>query len=212
MADRKFHLVGATHGTDKESIPADEQVRQLGKMLSDFSASLRHTALMSEQPPTPDLDPKLQAIEARMDERLARMEREGERRREQMEREMQLRQQLVDQQVSAMSQHLSASSDRMDERMNGFLAAQVERDKRVDAELARAHENTERIITSISSMKTTVIVTALSAVIAIVGGVAAFNATLTSNMLSAYQTGKGDRPAAEAPATPQTPPAPARQQ
>lgn len=40
------------------------------------------------------------------------------------------------------------------------------------------------------STRTTIIVTAVSAVLAIVGGVAAFNATVLSNMVASFESGK----------------------
>lgn len=154
------------------------------------------------------LDDTLLAIEARMDRRIDRLEQAEQRRVEDYRRELELRDE-------AFRREQAARDKALDERFSGFLAAQAERDKRIDSEIQRFTTAHAEIKSSISSMKTTLIVTALSATIAIVGGIAAFNATLTSNMLSAYQTGKGDRlPAAEQanqPATPAaTPAAPTR--
>jgi hypothetical protein len=67
----------------------------------------------------------------------------------------------------------------MDERFRGM----DERYKSLDQRMGRVES-------SISSLKTTIIVTALSAVIAIVLGVAALNATMFSNMLAAFESGK----------------------
>lgn len=74
-------------------------------------------------------------------------------------------------------------------KIDGFLTAQAERDRRLDLvldQITRANEDTK---SSISSMKTTLIVTAVSTVLAIVIGIASFNTALTSNMISAFQLG-----------------------
>lgn len=55
----------------------------------------------------------------------------------------------------------------------------------------------------ISGLKTILVTTAIATVIAIVLGVAAFNATLTSNMLSAFQAGLQGSSTTTAPAKPQ---------
>lgn len=74
-------------------------------------------------------------------------------------------------------------------KIDGFLASQDERDKRLDLLLAQISKDSGEAKTSISSMKTTLIVTAVSTVLAIVIGVASFNTALTSNMMSAFQLG-----------------------
>lgn len=81
-------------------------------------------------------------------------------------------------------------------KIEGFMAAQLERDKRLEAALSQITANHAETKSSISSMKNTLIVTAVTGVIAIVLGIAAFNATLTSNMLAAFQAGKAEQPTA----------------
>jgi hypothetical protein len=90
------------------------------------------------------------------------------------------------------------------ERFSGFLAQQVERDKRLDASIASIAKSQDETKSGITSMKTTMIVTAVSTVLAIVIGVASFNATLTSNMFSAFQAGKAE-PAVQPKAAPADP-------
>ncbi|WP_236169756.1 hypothetical protein [Pseudomonas atacamensis] len=99
-------------------------------------------------------------------------------------------------------------------KIDGFLAAQVERDKRLDAALAQIAKDNSETKSSLSSMKATLIVTAVSTVIAIVLGVAGFNTALTSNMMSAFQLGKAEQsskpsessaPSAAVPPAPPTP-------
>jgi hypothetical protein len=48
----------------------------------------------------------------------------------------------------------------------------------------------EHIESSVRGFKTTLIVTALASVIAIVGGIATFNATVLSNMVASFESGK----------------------
>lgn len=67
---------------------------------------------------------------------------------------------------------------------------------RMDGRIARIEDAAERISadnaairSGITSLKVTVVVTAIGAVLTIVLGVAAFNAALTSSMLGAFQTG-----------------------
>lgn len=74
-------------------------------------------------------------------------------------------------------------------KIDGFIAAQDERDKRLDLILAQISKDSGEAKSSISSMKGTMIVTAISTVLAIVIGVASFNTSLASNMMSAFQLG-----------------------
>lgn len=103
---------------------------------------------------------------------------------------------------------MDARVEAVSAKIDGFLAAQAERDKRLDAALAQIGKDNADTKSIITSMKTTLVVTALSTVIAIVLGVAAFNTALTSNMLSAFQAGKSDQPtAAVVPPSQTAPPA-----
>lgn len=85
---------------------------------------------------------------------------------------------------------MDARVESVSSKIEGFLSAQAERDKRLDSVLAQIGKDNGDTKTSISSMKNTLIVTAVSTVLAIVLGVAGFNTALTSNMLSAFQLGK----------------------
>jgi hypothetical protein len=93
---------------------------------------------------------------------------------------------------------MDARAESVSLKIDGFLTAQSERDKRLDAVLAQIGKDHSETKNSIGSMKTTLIVTALSTVIAIVLGVAGFNTALTSNMLSAFQAGRSDSSSAAA--------------
>lgn len=96
---------------------------------------------------------------------------------------------------------LEAVEARMDGRVasiegkiDAFLAAQTHQQRfnehRFDSYEKSVGEMRNEIKTDLKSLRSTIIVTAVSTVLAIVIGVAGFNATLTSNMLSAFQFGK----------------------
>jgi hypothetical protein len=82
-------------------------------------------------------------------------------------------------------------------KIDGFMARLDERGMRMDERFDRSDERMAGIETtsketqaSIGSLKSTMIVTALSTVLAIVLGVAAFNATVLSNMVASFESGK----------------------
>jgi len=100
---------------------------------------------------------------------------------------------------------MDARVESVSAKIEGFLAVQVERDKRLDAVIAQISKDNGETKSSISSMKTTLIVTAVSTVLAIVLGVAGFNTALTSNMLGAFQLGKSDQARASEAITTQAP-------
>lgn len=78
-------------------------------------------------------------------------------------------------------------------KIDAFMAAQAERDKRMEATVNQISANHGEIKSGISSMKTTMIVTAVSTVLAIVIGIAGFNAMLTSNMIASFQMGRSEK-------------------
>jgi Flp pilus assembly protein TadB len=98
----------------------------------------------------PELDAKLETIEARMDGRVAAIQ---------------------------------ASLD-------GYASRMEERALRTDDRFKRIEESLQDTQSAISSLKSTTIVTAIGAVLTIVLGVAAFNATVLSNMVASFESGK----------------------
>lgn len=78
-------------------------------------------------------------------------------------------------------------------KIDAFVAVQSERDKRMEATLNQISASHGEIKSSIGSMKTTMIVTAVSTVLAIVIGIAGFNAMLTSNMVASFQMGRSEQ-------------------
>ena len=87
---------------------------------------------------------------------------------------------------------MDARVESVSAKIDAFIAVQAERDKRMEAIVTQISTTHAEIKTSINSMKTTTIVTAVSAVLAIVIGIAGFNAMLTSNMISSFQMGRSE--------------------
>ncbi|MDH0342859.1 hypothetical protein [Chromobacterium haemolyticum] len=79
---------------------------------------------------------------------------------------------ILDSKLELIESKLDAKVQRIEDKMDGFLAASKETQD------------------SIKSLKTTIIVTAVSTVLAIVLGVAAFNSTVLSNMVASFESGK----------------------
>lgn len=107
-----------------------------------------------------------------------------------------------------MNAKLEAMEARMDGRVatiqasiDGYLGRQEESARRLDDRLTRMEsdasrtraeiqDNAERNSADMKSLRSTIIITAVSTVLAIVLGVAAFNATVLSNMLASFESGK----------------------
>lgn len=111
--------------------------------------------------PRPELDAKLEVLAARMDGRVAELTG----------------------------------------KIDGYMARMEERDKRNDERAVNfasslgdvkteLHETRNEIKSALGSMKSTVITTGIGSVLAIVLGVAAFNATVLSNMIASFESGK----------------------
>lgn len=98
----------------------------------------------------PELDAKLETIDARMDARVAAIQ---------------------------------ASLD-------GYASRMEERALRTDDRFKRIEDSLQGTQSAISNLKSTTIVTAIGAVLTIILGVAAFNATVLSNMVASFESGK----------------------
>jgi len=129
-------------------------------------------------------DAKIEAIEARMDARI----------------------ESTHSKIDATNAKLDATAEAIHDRVDHFLAAQAERDQRyfegqairdrqLEALTGEVRDMAVEMRTGFSSLRTTILVTAVTATLAIVFGVASFNASLTSNMLAAFQMGKSLQPA-----------------
>lgn len=114
----------------------------------------------------------------------------------------------LDAKLEAIEARMDGRVASIEGKIDAFLAAQAVRDqandRRFDGIEISVQTMRSEIRGDIKSMKNTTIVTAISAVLAIVFGIVTFNATLSSNMLAAFQAGK-----AEAVSAPPTPAAPA---
>ncbi|CAM5785785.1 hypothetical protein [Castellaniella caeni] len=78
----------------------------------------------------------------------------------------------------------------LDARLATIEATMDGRVARIEDAVNRIAADNTAIRGGIASLKVTVAVTAIGAVLTIVLGVAAFNAALTSNMLGAFQSGQ----------------------
>ncbi|MGY4495034.1 hypothetical protein [Pseudomonas sp. TE3610] len=103
----------------------------------------------------------------------------------------------MDARLEAINAKFDATSARIDnfmivqaERDRRFYEGQELRDKRLDAMSTQMGDLAVEMRAGFSSLRTTILVTAVTATIAIVLGVASFNATLTNIMLAAFQLGK----------------------
>ncbi len=139
----------------------------------------------------------LSAIEERMDSRIQRIEQSENRRHDDYQKEMAIRDDQIRREIDlrhdAFKSEQAIRDRALDERFSGFLAAQTERDRRIDGSLTTLSDTQKEIKASIGSMRTTIIVTAVTTVLAIVIGVVSFNAMLTSNMISAFQMGRSEQ-------------------
>lgn len=88
---------------------------------------------------------------------------------------------------------MDARVESVSAKIDLFVAIQAERDKRMESTLNQISTNHGEIKSGISSMKTTMVVTAITTVLAIVNGIAGFNAMLTSNMVASFQMGRSER-------------------
>lgn len=100
----------------------------------------------------------------------------------------------VDARLEAVESRTDGRVARIESALAASAALMEERSRHLDARMERIETALSEIRTetrsAIEGLKTTVIVTAISAVLAIVLGVAAFNATVLSNMVAAVEAGK----------------------
>jgi hypothetical protein len=84
---------------------------------------------------------------------------------------------------------LDAKLETIEARMDGRLA-RIEDAVKAITEVAKEIRSENRdTLGKVSNLKTTILTTALVTVVVIVLGIAAFNASLTSNVISAFQAG-----------------------
>lgn len=89
-----------------------------------------------------------------------------------------------------LSRHeLEARLETIESKMEGRVARIEDSVQRIESLAVEIKADHREIRQSVSGLKATLIVTAIGAVLTVVLGVAAFNATLQANMLSAFQVG-----------------------
>ena len=75
--------------------------------------------------------------------------------------------------------------------VDGLVGVLNERFRSMDERMGRIEADSRDTKGAIGNLKSTMILTAVSTVVAIVLGVAAFNATVLSNMVASFESGKG---------------------
>lgn len=86
---------------------------------------------------------------------------------------------------------LDAKLEAIEARMEGRVARIEEAMSEIRNDLKAVLADNKETRGAISSLKTTTVVTGISVALAIVFGIAAFNATLLSNMIASFESGKG---------------------
>ena len=97
---------------------------------------------------------------------------------------------VVDAKLEAVESRMDGRVASIESALAAFSALMDERSLHLDARMARMEVTISEIRSAMAGLKTTIIVTAISAVLAIVLGVAAFNATVLSSMVAAFEAGK----------------------
>jgi hypothetical protein len=106
--------------------------------------------------------------------------------REEIDAKLQTIEARMDARVASIQASIDGFMGRMEER----ALRTDDRFDRIDQRMGGIENTVQETQASIGNLKTTMIVTALSTVLAIVLGVAAFNATVLSNMLASFESGK----------------------
>ena len=101
---------------------------------------------------------------------------------------------FIDAKLEAVESRMDGRVASIESALAAFTALMDERSRHFDIRLARMEalisEIRSEMLSALTGLRTTIIVTAVSAVLAIVLGIAAFNATVLSNMVAAFESGK----------------------
>lgn len=84
----------------------------------------------------------------------------------------------------------TVTKDLLDARLETIEARMDARMVRIEGMVSNIGKSQDEVLASNKSMRTTIVVTGISSVLAIVGGIAAFNATVLSNMVASFESGK----------------------
>lgn len=96
----------------------------------------------------------------------------------------------VDAKLDAREARMDGRVASIEAKIDGFIGRLDERFARMDDRMTRIEASASQTQSAIGNLKTTTILTAISTVLAIVLGVAAFNATVLSNMVASFESGK----------------------
>src|SRR5690606_37225373 len=122
----------------------------------------------------------------------------------------------LDAKLELLETRMDARVAAIESKIDAFLASQSARDSAqgirnsgFETAIHRLERSTAELKASLNTLKTTMIDTAISTVLAIVFGIASFNSALTSNMLAAFQAGRSSAGVEqrERPSPAQSPPA-----
>ena len=97
---------------------------------------------------------------------------------------------FIDAKLEAVGTRMDARVASIESALAAFTALMAERGRHFDLRVTRMETMIVEMRSAIAGLKTTITVTAVTAVLAIVLGVAAFNATVLSNMMAAFESGK----------------------
>lgn len=96
----------------------------------------------------------------------------------------------IDAKLEAIEARMDARVASIEGKIDTMLAKMAGRDTLFDQKFAGVEESLKDTREAVGNLKTTTIVTAVGAVLTIVLGVAAFNATVLSNMVASFESGK----------------------
>jgi hypothetical protein len=147
------------------------------------------------------LDAKSQIIESRMDARVAAINATIDARVESMnvkidatrtslEAKLDSRCAAIESHCTSIETKIDAALVRMEERDETRRLWEQGRDKYYETRLSNFEDVHRGTMAAIGNLKNTTVVTAIASVLAIVLGVAGFNAALLSNMQTSFQTGR----------------------
>ena len=96
----------------------------------------------------------------------------------------------IDAKLETIAVRMDGRVASIEAKIDGFTGRLEEKFGRMDDRMQHIETASGETQASLKSLKSTIIITAVSTVLAIVLGVAAFNATVLSNMVASFESGK----------------------
>lgn len=96
----------------------------------------------------------------------------------------------IDAKLETISVRMDGRVASIEAKIDGFTGRLEEKFGRMDDRMQHIETASSETQASLKGLKSTIIITAVSTVLAIVLGVAAFNATVLSNMVASFESGK----------------------